>query len=585
MKQLNPYLRSTLSISILVLAVWTLNDAGRAGSAQTQDTDKFLEIERYPDEPLEIVEINIGPQSVKDKIKVKSRDETKWGRDIVRFKENNGWFKAISIRLRNVSDKPIYGLAAAVHFEVPTDKMLFRMLLTRTRDLERQPLQPGEEIVVGVDPGLLKTTRANAEQFKVDLDSLPLSFSVDSAIFSDTQMWYRGSLMKRDPKDLNRWNAEPTAWGANRTQPQPQPQFQRASFKRPANRSFDDCQSGSIGILAFQCPGDLAGCAWIHEVSSGIFGNKSHHSSIGQCEKAGLSCQQQNLHNRLVFDSTCQCWDQDTDGYLAFFCGGDDCNDNNRNENPGGFEGQIYIPGFETDCSTCADGDDNDCDGWRDQYDPSCQLSCTGSPVLIDVAGNGFDLTNGANGVNFDLNNDGSKEKLSWTTSQTDDAWLALDRNGDGMITNGTELFGNFTPQADPRPGVGRNGFNALVEYDQAAKGGNGDNLITNRDSVFANLRLWQDKNHNGVSETNELHNLEQLGLTAIECDYRESKRRDQHGNQFLYRAKVIDSRDTKINRWAWDVFLVRETNVIADYVNDPINRRATDLILRWSRK
>ena len=175
------------------------------------------------------------------------------------------------------------------------------------------------------------------------------------------------------------------------------------------------------------------------------------------------------------------------------------------------------------------------------------------SPIIISLSRNGYHLTSATDGVAFDLNADGSPERIAWTSANSDDVFLALDRNGNGQIDNGKELFGNVTDQpASPH----RNGFLALAVFDNPENGGNGDGIIDKRDTVYPLLRLWRDSNHNGISEPNELFTLVATAVRSISLDFSTSFRTDSNGNVFRYRARINAGTNSSVALWAYDVFL-----------------------------
>jgi len=230
--------------------------------------------------------------------------------------------------------------------------------------------------------------------------------------------------------------------------------------------------------------------------------------------------------------------DQDNDGYPIMY----DCHDNDPNIHPGA-------------APVCYLGYDANCNGVADVAEPPCN---SGSPVVLDLEGDGIALTSMEGGVQFDLDADGIREKLSWTIEGTDDAWLALDRNGNGTMDDGKELFGNYTLQPEPPEGSERNGLLALASFDAPENGGNHNGAIDPGDRAYDDLLLWQDSNHNGESEPDELRTLRSYGSIEISLDYQLSKTVDELGNQFRYRAKLKLGDAQPIGKWAWDVFLLR---------------------------
>jgi VCBS repeat-containing protein len=150
-------------------------------------------------------------------------------------------------------------------------------------------------------------------------------------------------------------------------------------------------------------------------------------------------------------------------------------------------------------------------------------------PLTLDLDGDGLETVgiNPNNPVLFDHDGDGIKTATGWITP--DDGFLVLDRNGNGTIDDGTELFGDSTPLLDADGNVigkAEDGFAALAQEDT-----NGDGTVDAQDANFANLRVWRDLNSDGISQANELQSLTEAGVAAIHVGKTEHSRPLANGN------------------------------------------------------
>lgn len=175
------------------------------------------------------------------------------------------------------------------------------------------------------------------------------------------------------------------------------------------------------------------------------------------------------------------------------------------------------------------------------------------SPILIGLENSSpnYHLTSAANGVLFDIDANGSTDQVSWTEAGSAVGFLVLDRNGNLVVDDGSELFGNATWLSTGARAS--HGFEALADFDD-----NSDRKINSLDSVYPSLRLWVDLNHDGVSQPAELKTLTSAGVTTIFTNYRTTPRVDRNGNKYAYRGKALVIRNGhERQRVVFDVILV----------------------------
>lgn len=156
---------------------------------------------------------------------------------------------------------------------------------------------------------------------------------------------------------------------------------------------------------------------------------------------------------------------------------------------------------------------------------------CWNSPLFLNFGTGSYVLTAPAQGVSFDMDGDGDLEQTAWTLPDANQGFLCMDRNENGSIDGGAELFGTATLAQGGAPAL--NGFEALAVLDV-----NGDGKISPLDAAWSELRIWTDVNHDGVAQSTELHRLESLSIDDLELNYQWTGRRDRNNNLFRYQSR-----------------------------------------------
>ena len=198
-------------------------------------------------------------------------------------------------------------------------------------------------------------------------------------------------------------------------------------------------------------------------------------------------------------------------------------------------------------------------DWWRGTYGGG------GDPVVLDLNEDGVLLQPAAkSGVDFDLNSDGFVERIAWV--QPKDGLLALDRDGDGKITSGRELFSEFFD-----PDRATTGLGALALFDA-----NHDGVIDAKDPVFGQLQVWQDANHDARTDQGDLRTLDALGISSIQLAGRPANE-PVDGGRIITRATFIQNGTAKE---AADMFFAAEGGSIrsaeaVDPIGETINLAA----------
>ena len=153
------------------------------------------------------------------------------------------------------------------------------------------------------------------------------------------------------------------------------------------------------------------------------------------------------------------------------------------------------------------------------------------TPLAIELYGEELLTTSVEDGVSFDMDGDGMAEQTAWLKKGS--GFLVWDKNGDGMVNDGTEMFGEATVMSDGKRA--ENGVEALKDLDS-----DNNNIINQYDELWGELRIWHDENGNGKTEEGELSLLSDWDIQSISLDFAEINLKDEADNKILFESEVV---------------------------------------------
>ena len=194
---------------------------------------------------------------------------------------------------------------------------------------------------------------------------------------------------------------------------------------------------------------------------------------------------------------------------------------------------------------------------------PLAHSVCYQDPLIIDLGQDGLHLGPAGRTVHFDIAATGNPIEIQWVAPNGNEAFLAIDRNGNGVVDDGSELFTNYG-YLILEDRIADNGFVELAQYDNLNLGGNDDAYINPDDEIWSQLSLWLDKNADGISTPDEMLTLEDVGFTRLGAIAKQNpRRRDNAGNLIpLWSWVFNDNKQGRKRYKMYDVFFKEATQI-----------------------